>query len=203
MALLHASPAAGVRAVAPRRAGAALARRVDGLYALPARAPRRADRRRGVCAPLCAAGVAHPGEESLGSGTFPGRSAFGPALSVPGAAVAAGGVGGGFASEGMGSTSALGAVMERAKMNFVMPTPVQSAPKLDDSGSGGDDGKHLNNGGGGGDGGGDDDDDYFGEGEGDGEGEGNGEGGWLGDSLFRAAVPESYDALSIRAVLAE
>ena len=55
---------AGVRAAAPRRAGAAvaLARRVDGLYALPARAPRRADRRRGVCAPLCAAGVAHPGE---------------------------------------------------------------------------------------------------------------------------------------------
>lgn len=63
----------------------------------------------------------------------------------------------------MGSNSALGAVLERARVEFIMPTAVQTAPKLDDSGSGGDDGKHLNNGGGDGGNGDDDDDDFFGD----------------------------------------
>jgi hypothetical protein len=91
-------------------------------------------------------------------------------------------------------------VMERSKLEFVMPTPPQQAPKLDDGGSGGGDGKHNHNGGGGGDDGGDDDD-YFG-GEGDGEGDGQGGGGG-GDGFFRTALPELYDRLTIAAVLQE
>lgn len=102
----------------------------------------------------------------------------------------------------MGSGSSLGMVLERAKVEFVMPTPPQRAPKLDDGGSGGDDGNHNRNGGGGGGDDGGDDDDYFGEGEGDGEGDGSGSGP-LGVSLWRAALPAMYDKLSIAAVLQE
>jgi hypothetical protein len=103
----------------------------------------------------------------------------------------------------MGSGSALGMVLERAKVEFVMPTPPQRAPKLDDGGSGGGDGNHNHNGGGDGGGGDDDDDDYFGEGDGEGDGQGDGSGGVLGISLWRSAMPELYDKLSIAAVLQE
>jgi hypothetical protein len=92
-------------------------------------------------------------------------------------------------------------VLEKSKMEFVMPTPPQQAPKLDDGGSGGDNGKNIHNGGGGGDGDGGDDDDYFGE-EGDGDGDGQGGGGG-GDGFFRTALPELYDRLTIGAVLQE
>jgi hypothetical protein len=118
-------------------------------------------------------------------------------LSVPNVTMAKGGGGGG---KDMGSGSSLSMVMERSKLEFVMPTPPQQAPKLDDGGSGGGDGKHNHNGGGGGDDGGDDDD-YFG-GEGDGEGDGQGGGGG-GDGFFRTALPELYDRLTIAAVLQE
>ena len=90
-----------------------------------------------------------------------------------------------------------------------MPTPPHVAPKLDDGGDGSGGGKHVRNGGGGGDGdgGGGDDDDYYGQGDGDGDGDGEGGGGGarrLGVlALLRAAVPELFDQLSIRAVLAE
>lgn len=117
-------------------------------------------------------------------------------MSVPNVTLARAGGGGG----NMGSGSSLGAVMERSKMSFVMPTPTQQAPKLDDGGDGGDIGKHNHNGGGGGDGGGDDDDDFFNE-EGDGEGDGEGEG--SGNPLLRTVVPESYDKFSLGAVFAE
>jgi hypothetical protein len=103
----------------------------------------------------------------------------------------------------MGSGGSLGMVLERSKVEFVMPTPPQRAPKLDDGGSGGDDGKHNHNGGGGGGDDGGDDDDYFGEGDGEGDGQGGGQGGVLGISLWRAALPELYDKLSIAAVLQE
>lgn len=53
--------------------------------------------------------------------------------------------------------------------------------------------------GGGGGGGDDDDDDFFNDEEGDGEGEGEA----AGTGFFRALTPESYDKLSIGAVLAE
>ncbi|PNH06811.1 hypothetical protein TSOC_006794, partial [Tetrabaena socialis] len=138
---------------------------------------------------FCSAhGVAHPGEEAYRSGRFD------PSLSVPNVVAAKGGGGGG----GMGSNSSLGAVLERSKLEFVMPTPPAQAPKLDDGGSGGDIGKHNHNGGGGGDGDDGDDDDYFEEGDGDGDGEGEG-----GDAFFRTVIPESYDKLSIGAVFAE
>lgn len=71
--------------------------------------------------------------------------------------------GGGGGQPDYGSGGSLGATMERSKLSFVMPTPPQQGPKLDDSGSGGDNGKNLHNGGGGGGGDDDDDDDYFGE----------------------------------------
>lgn len=120
-------------------------------------------------------------------------------LSVPAVTMAKGGGGGGGGNFGSGSS--LSMVMERSKLEFVMPTPPQQAPKLDDGGSGGDDGKHNHHGGGGGDGDGGDDDDYFG-GEGDGEGDGQGAGGG-GDGFFRTALPELYDRLTIGAVLQE
>eukprot|EP00878_Enallax_costatus_P032331 GHUV01035524.1.p1 GENE.GHUV01035524.1~~GHUV01035524.1.p1 ORF type:complete len:185 (-),score=68.57 GHUV01035524.1:1002-1505(-) len=100
-----------------------------------------------------------------------------------------------------GSGSALGAVLEKSKLEFVMPTPPQQAPKVDDGGSGGNSGKNIHNGGGGGDGDDGDDDDYFGEGDGDGDGDG--QGGGRGDGFFRTALPELYDKLTLGAVLQE
>jgi hypothetical protein len=139
-------------------------------------------------------GVAHPGEEAQQGDTQQG---FNVTMSVPNVTMAKGGGGGG----NMGSGSSLSMVMERSKLEFVMPTPPQQAPKLDDGGSGGDDGKHNHNGGGGGDGGDGDDDDYFGEGDGEGDGQGGGGGG--GDGFFRTALPQLYDRLTIAAVLQE
>jgi len=139
-------------------------------------------------------------------------------LSVPSAAfgpssftVTNRGAGGGelpeYGSNGRGSS--LSATLERRRLEFIMPSPPHVAPKLDDGGDGGGGGKNLRNGGGGGDGGdgGGDDDDYFGQGE-DGDGDGGDGGGGkarrLGVlALLRAAVPELFDHLSIRAVLAE
>lgn len=122
---------------------------------------------------------------------------FVPSLSVPNGPVARSG--GGEMERNMGSGSMLGAVMERAKMNFVMPTPPQQGPKLEDGDNGGNIGKHNHNGGGGGDDGGDDDDFFNEEGDGEGEGEGEGQGG-----LFaRLPLPEMYDKLSLGAVFAE
>jgi hypothetical protein len=115
-------------------------------------------------------------------------------MGVPDVTMAKGG------GQNMGSGGSLGMVMEKSQLQFVMPTPPQQAPKLDDGGSGGDIGKNINNGGGGGDGDGGDDDDYFGE-EGDGEGDGQGGGG--GDGFFRTAIPEQYDRISINVVLQE
>jgi hypothetical protein len=125
------------------------------------------------------------------------QQGFNVTMSVPNVTMAKGGGGGG----NMGSGSSLSMVMERSKLEFVMPTPPQQAPKLDDGGSGGDDGKHNHNGGGGGDGGDGDDDDYFGEGDGEGDGQGGGGGG--GDGFFRTALPQLYDRLTIAAVLQE
>jgi hypothetical protein len=115
-----------------------------------------------------------------------------------------GGSGGGFADDaGVGSRSALGAVLERNRVNIIMPTPPQAAPKLDDGGGdGGGLGKNNHNGGGGGDGGGGDDDDYFGAG-GEGDGEGGGGGGGGGDGFFRLRVPELFDRAALSAVLQE
>ncbi|GIL62854.1 hypothetical protein Vafri_17075 [Volvox africanus] len=141
---------------------------------------------------LCSAGVAHPGEEA-NKGHFSGQ--FDSNISVPNVVAAKGGGGG----QNFGSGGSLGAVMERSRLEFVMPTPPAVAPKLDDGGSGGDIGKNIHNGGGGGDGDGGDDDDYFNE-DGDGDGEGDGEG---GDAFFRILIPESYDKLSIGAVFSE
>ncbi|KXZ54311.1 hypothetical protein GPECTOR_5g396 [Gonium pectorale] len=141
---------------------------------------------------LCASGVAHPGEEAS-KGRCSGQ--FDPLMSIPNVVAAKGGGGG----QNFGSGGSLGAVMERSRMEFVMPTPPAVSPKLDDGGSGGDIGKGIHNGGGGGDGDGGDDDDYFNE-EGDGDGEGDGEG---GNAFFRTLIPESYDKLSIGAVFAE
>jgi hypothetical protein len=93
----------------------------------------------------------------------------------------------------------LGAVLERNRVNIIMPTPPHQAPKLDDGGSGGGLGKNNHNGGGGGDGGDDDDDDFFGE-EGDGDGDGAGGG---GDGFFRQRIAELFDRLAIGAVLQE
>lgn len=95
-----------------------------------------------------------------------------------------------------------GATKERSPLAFVMPTPVQKQPVLDDGGDGSGIGKHNHNGGGGGDGGDDDDDDYFEEeGEG-GEGDG-GQGDGAGLFMRTLVIPESYDALSIAAVFGE
>ncbi len=113
-------------------------------------------------------------------------------MAVPNVTMAKGG------GQDFGSGSSLGAVLERSKLEFVMPTPPQQAPKLDDGGSGGDIGKGIHNGGGGGDGDGGDDDDYFNE-----EGDGEGEGGDGQNSFFRTVIPESYDKFSIGAVFAE
>jgi hypothetical protein len=118
-------------------------------------------------------------------------------MSVPNVTLAKSGGGG----QNFGAGGSLGMVLEKSKMEFVMPTPPQVSPKLDDGGSGGDSGKNIHNGGGGGDGDGGDDDDYFG-GEGDGEGDGQGGGGG-GDGFFRTALPELYDRLTIGAVLQE
>lgn len=126
------------------------------------------------------------------------QQGFNVTMSVPNVTMAKSGGGGGG---NMGSGSSLSMVMERSKLEFVMPTPPQQAPKLDDGGSGGDDGKHNHNGGGGGDGGDGDDDDYFGEGDGEGDGQGGSGGG--GDGFFRTALPELYDRLTIAAVLQE
>lgn len=119
---------------------------------------------------------------------------MGPFMSVPNVTMAKSG-------SNYGSGSSLGMVLEKSKMEFVMPTPPQQAPKLDDGGSGGDSGKNIHNGGGGGDGDDGDDDDYFGEGDGDGDGDG--QGGGRGDGFFRTALPELYDKLTIGAVLQE
>jgi len=140
---------------------------------------------------VSAAGVAHPGEEA--NGEIMGQ--FIPSLSVPDTTMAKGGGGG----QNFGSGGSLGAVMEKSKMQFVMPTPPQQAPKLDDGGDGGGMGKNINNGGGGGDGDGGDDDDYFADGE---DPEGDGQGGG-GDGFFRTAIPEQYDRISIGVVLQE
>ena len=113
-------------------------------------------------------------------------------MGVPNVTMAKGG------TQDFGSGSSLGAVLERSKLEFVMPTPPQQAPKLDDGGSGGDIGKGIHNGGGGGDGDGGDDDDYFNE-----DGDGEGEGGEGQNSWLRTVIPESYDKFSIGAVFAE
>jgi hypothetical protein len=134
-------------------------------------------------------------QEGTKGGQFEGS--MGPFLSVPNVTMAKGGGGG----QNFGASGSLGMVLEKSKMEFVMPTPPQQAPKLDDGGSGGDNGKNIHNGGGGGDGDGGDDDDYFGD-EGDGEGDGQGGGGG-GDGFFRTALPELYDRLTIGAVLQE
>lgn len=134
-------------------------------------------------------------QEASKGGDFQG--AFGAFMSVPNVTMAKGGGGGG---QNYGASGSLGMVLERSKLEFVMPTPPQQAPKLDDGGSGGDSGKNIHNGGGGGDGDDGDDDDYFGE-EGDGDGDGQGGGG--GDGFFRTALPELYDRLTIAAVLQE
>jgi hypothetical protein len=120
---------------------------------------------------------------------------MGPMMSVPNVTMAKSG------GSNYGSGSSLGMVLEKSKMEFVMPTPPQQSPKLDDGGSGGDSGKNIHNGGGGGDGDDGDDDDYFGEGDGDGDGDG--QGGGPGDGFFRTALPELYDKLTIGAVLQE
>lgn len=130
-----------------------------------------------------------PQEASKGSES---RSMIGPFMSVPDVTMAKGG------GRDYGSGSALGAVLEKSKLEFVMPTPPQQAPKLDDGGSGGNSGKNIHNGGGGGDGDDGDDDDYFGEGDGDGDGQGG-----RGDGFFRTALPELYDKLTLNAVLQE
>jgi hypothetical protein len=137
------------------------------------------------------------GGGSSGAAARPFNAAF---MAVPAVTMAKGGGGG---SGNMGAGSSMSMTMERSKLQFVMPTPPQSAPKLDDGGSGGDSGKNNRNGGGGGDGDGGDDDDYFG-GEGEGDGDGSGGGGGAGrDGFFRTAVPELYDRLTLQAVLAE
>lgn len=137
---------------------------------------------------LCSA-ISHPGEEAAK------EEGFNPQLSIPDVSCAKGGGGG----QSMGSGGSLGTVLEKSKMDFVMPTPPVTGPKLDDSGSGGDIGKINVNGGGGGGGDDGDDDDYFNE-EGDGDGEG-GEG--QPEGFFRTKIPESYDRLHISAVLSE
>ena len=111
--------------------------------------------------------------------------------------------GGGFAGEGEGESrgSALGTLLHRNRVQIIMPTPPEQAPKLDDGGDGGGLGKNNHNGGGGGDGGGDDDD-YFGGGE-DGDGEGGDGGGGGGVPWLRLKLPELFDRLAIGAVLQE
>ncbi|PNW78681.1 hypothetical protein CHLRE_09g387000v5 [Chlamydomonas reinhardtii] len=147
-----------------------------------------------VATVFCAAGgVADRSNEEAHKGDFLGS--FDAGMRVPNIVAAKGGGGGG----NMGSSGSLGAVMERSRLEFVMPTPPAQAPKLDDGGDGGDIGKHNHNGGGGGDDGGDDDDYFNEDGDGDGEG-GEGEG---GNSFFRTVIPESYDKLSIGAVFSE
>ncbi|KAG2425650.1 hypothetical protein HXX76_013495 [Chlamydomonas incerta] len=147
-----------------------------------------------VATVFCAAGgIADRSNEEAHKGDF--MSSFDAGIRVPNIVAAKGGGGGG----NMGSGSSLGAVMERSRLEFVMPTPPAQAPKLDDGGDGGDIGKHNHNGGGGGDDGGDDDDYFNEEGDGDGEG-GEGEG---GNAFFRTVIPECYDKLSIGAVFAE
>ena len=91
--------------------------------------------------------------------------------------------------------------LEREPIRFIMPTPTRQAPKLDDGGDGGENGRHNRNGGGGDGGGNNDDDDFFNEEEGDGEG--GGEHGAEGGLFATIAVAESYDKLSIAAVFAE
>jgi hypothetical protein len=135
-----------------------------------------------------------PASQEAHKGDFLGQG-FSANLRVPNTVAAKSGGGGG----NFGSGGSLGAVMERSRLEFVMPTPPVVGPKLDDGGSGGDIGKGIHNGGGGGDGDGGDDDDYFNEGD----GEGDGEGGEGGDSFFRTVIPECYDKVSIGAVFAE
>ncbi|GLC55983.1 hypothetical protein PLESTB_001051700 [Pleodorina starrii] len=180
---LHSAPAAPTRQLRPARFASTI-RPAKLLVPGVVRSP--------TTTFFCSAGVAHPGEEA-NKGKFSGH--FDPLLSVPNVVAAKGGGGG----QNFGSGGSLGAVMERSRLEFVMPTPPAVAPKLDDGGSGGDIGKNIHNGGGGGDGDGGDDDDYFNE-DGDGDGEGDGEG---GDAFFRTLIPESYDKFSIGAVFAE
>ncbi|KAI8464544.1 MAG: hypothetical protein J3K34DRAFT_474210 [Monoraphidium minutum] len=149
-------------------------------------------------APACLA-AALEGAEGLG-GDAGGRGPAGPGpfMSVPDAVMGRGGSA--FGDEGdVGSGSALGTMLHRNRVNIIMPSPPESAPKLDDGVGGGGLGKNNHNGGGGGDGGGDDDD-YFGGGEGDGEGEGGGGG---GDSFFRLRIPELFDRAALTAVMQE
>lgn len=134
------------------------------------------------------AAVSHPQEEASKE-----NEAFHVNLSVPDVTCAKGGGGG----KDYGSGGSLGTVLEKSKLSFVMPTPPASSPKLDDSGSGGDIGKIIHNGGGGG-GDDDDDDEYFNEDDGEGDGEGD-----PSDGFFRTAIPESYDRVSVGAVLSE
>jgi hypothetical protein len=105
-----------------------------------------------------------------------------------------------FGDENVGSGSMLGTVLERNRVNIIMPTPPEKALKLDDGGDGGGIGKNNHNGGGGGDGGGDDDDDFFGE---EGDGDGDGEGGPAGAGFFRLRIPELFDRAALAAVLQE
>ena len=51
-----------------------------------------------------------------------------------------------MAKGGMGGSLGGSATLERSKLSFVMPTPTVQQPKVDDGGSGGDNGKNLHNG---------------------------------------------------------
>lgn len=64
-------------------------------------------------------------------------SSFSPMMGVPDVTMA---------GASFGSSGSLGATMERGRLEFVMPTPVQQGPKLDDGGDGGDIGKIIHNG---------------------------------------------------------
>eukprot|EP00879_Flechtneria_rotunda_P000742 GHRR01000862.1.p1 GENE.GHRR01000862.1~~GHRR01000862.1.p1 ORF type:complete len:642 (+),score=246.10 GHRR01000862.1:97-2022(+) len=175
---------------AVQRVSGASCRSVCVVSAPRSRAFRPMARRQPIV--ICAHGLAHPGEEASKGGEIQGQ--LGVFMSVPNVTMAKGG------GRDMGSSGSLGMVLERSKLEFVMPSPPQQAPKLDDGGSGGDSGKNIHNGGGGGDGDDGDDDDYFGE---DGDGDGDGQGGGRGDGFFRTAIPELYDRLTISAVLQE
>jgi hypothetical protein len=62
---------------------------------------------------------------------------FSPAMSVPSTTMSKG---------DFGSGGSMSMTLQRGKLEFVMPTPVEKGPKLDDGGSGGDIGKNNRNG---------------------------------------------------------
>lgn len=167
---------------------------------LPVVAPRPANRRTLIVRAAAPSAPSAPERHDDNDNNNSGLPKFGGGLDAAASAAAAKWTmmaGNPFGSFG----GSLGATMERSPLSFVMPTPVQKQPVLDDGGDGSGIGRRNHNGGGGGDGGDDDDDDYFDE-EGDGEGEGQGDnnGGLFMRTLL---IPEAYDALSIAAVFGE